>query len=295
MKKLRTFAVSMIIAAIGLLIYCAGFYIKSYEQNLAVRQEYAELSKMAGVKNRAGAGLLADGKKTDEDSSTKNSEKKRRKKQRRSSESKNKNCTDEIRESFGISWENLRKINSQTVAWITVPGADISYPVVQAADDEYYLKHNFRGEEDLFGCIFLEHDIKKNFTDSHSILYGHNIEGNMMFANLNRYEQPEFLKKCPEIEITTPKRKFLYKIFSVEQASSQSPAFEYGYKLSSPAYRRQLSILKNNSMYDTGVEPDERERMVTLITCNSRLDKEIRMAVHGICHECYGIEKAEPK
>ena len=105
--------------------------------------------------------------------------------------------------------------------------------LVQAADDEYYLKHNFRGEEDLFGCIFLEHDIKKNFTDSHSILYGHNIEGNMMFANLNRYEQPEFLKKCPEIEIITPKRKFLYKIFSVEQASSQSPAFEYGYKLSS--------------------------------------------------------------
>ena len=36
---------------------------------------------MAGVKNREGAGLLADGKKTDEDSSTKNSEKKRRKKQ----------------------------------------------------------------------------------------------------------------------------------------------------------------------------------------------------------------------
>lgn len=80
MKKLRTFAVSMIIAAIGLLIYCAGFYIKSYEQNLAARQEYAELSQMAGVKNREGAGLLADGKKTDEDSSTKNSEKKRRKK-----------------------------------------------------------------------------------------------------------------------------------------------------------------------------------------------------------------------
>lgn len=63
MKKLRTFAVSMIIAAIGLLIYCAGFYIKSYEQNLAARQEYAELSQMAGVKNREGAGLLADGKK----------------------------------------------------------------------------------------------------------------------------------------------------------------------------------------------------------------------------------------
>ena len=285
MKKLRTFAVSMIIAAIGLLIYCAGFYIKSYEQNLAARQEYAELSQMAGVKNREGAGLLADGKKTDEDSSTKNSEKKRREKQRRSSESKNKNCTDEIRESFGISWENLRKINSEVAAWITIPGADISYPVVQGMDDEYYLKHNFKKEEDLFGCIFLEHNNKKNFMGSHSILYGHNIEGNMMFANLNRYEQPEFLEKCPEIEIKTPERKFLYKIFSIEQAGSQSAAFEYGYDLSSPAYKQQLATLKENSMYETGIEPDDSKSMVTLITCNSHLDKEIRMAVHGICCE----------
>ncbi|MFR5915298.1 MAG: hypothetical protein ACLUGJ_09645 [Blautia wexlerae] len=62
--------------------------------------------------------------------------------------------------------------------------------------------------------------------------------------NLNRYEQPEFLKKCPEIEITTPKRKFLYKIFSVEQASSQSPAFEYGYKLSSPAYKETIIYIE---------------------------------------------------
>ena len=114
----------------------------------------------------------------------------------------------------GFPGKILRKINSQTVAWITVPGADISYPVVQAADDEYYLKHNFRGEEDLFGCIFLEHDIKKNFTDSHSILYGHNIEGNMMFANLNRYEQPEFLKKMSlKLRSQHQKESFCTKFF----------------------------------------------------------------------------------
>ena len=107
----------------------------------------------------------------------------------------------------------------------------------------------------------------------------------MMFANLNRYEQPEFLKSCPDIEILTPERKFLYKIFSVEQASSQSAAYEYGYELSSSAYKQQLIKLKNNSMYDTGIEPKETEPIVTLITCNSRLDKEIRMAVHGSCYE----------
>lgn len=284
MKKLKTFAVSVIAASLGLLIYCGGFYIKSYEQNLVAKQGYEEIADIAAISDGEKIPKIErkDGSSSKEKSK---SEKKRNKKNQKDTDK-----ADKIRESFGISWENLRKINSQVAAWITIPGADISYPVVQGTDDEYYLRHNFKKEEDLFGCIFLEHNNKKDLTGSHSIIYGHNMEGNMMFANLNRYEQPEFLKLCPEIEILTPERKFLYRIFSVEQASSHSPAFEYGYELSSSAYKRQLSVLKNNSMYDTGVEPNETERMVTLITCNSHLDKEIRMAVHGICYE---IEKAE--
>ena len=284
MKKLRTFAVSMIVAALGLLIYCGGFFIRSYKQNLAAKQGYEEIADIAVTAEKENKRDLNRKTKDVQDMSDTQdkdaSEKKKRKKNRKYS-----NEADKIRESFGISWENLRKINSQVAAWITIPGVDISYPVVQGTDDEYYLNHNFRKAEDLFGCIFLEHNNKKDLTGSHSIIYGHNMEGNMMFANLNRYEQPEFLKSCPEIEILTPERKFLYKIFSVEQASSQSAAFEYGYELSSPAYKLQLTELKNNSMYDTGIEPEESAPVVTLVTCNSHLDKEIRMAVHGSCYE----------
>lgn len=284
MKKLRTFAVSMIVAALGLLIYCGGFFIRSYKQNLAAKQGYEEIADIAVTAEKENKKDLNRKTKDVQDMSDAQdkdaSEKKKRKKNRKYS-----NEADKIRESFGISWENLRKINSQVAAWITIPGADISYPVVQGTDDEYYLNHNFRKAEDLFGCIFLEHNNKKDLTGLHSIIYGHNMEGNMMFANLNRFEQPEFLKSCPEIEILTPERKFLYKIFSVEQASSQSAAFEYGYELSSPAYKLQLTELKNNSMYDTGIEPEESAPVVTLVTCNSHLDKEIRMAVHGSCYE----------
>ena len=284
MKKLRTFAVSMIVAALGLLIYCGGFYIRSYKQNLAAKHGYEEIANIAEISDGQKEKTL-NRKNNNEQGICDIEEKSRSQKKKNKQKRNNDNRADKIRESFGISWEKLRKINSQVVAWITIPGADISYPVVQGSDDEYYLKHNFKKEKDLFGCIFLEHNNKKDLTGSHSIIYGHNMEGNMMFANLNRYEQPEFLKLCPEIEILTPERKFLYKIFSVEQASSQSAAYEYGYELSSSAYKQQLIKLKNNSMYDTGIEPKETEPIVTLITCNSRLDKEIRMAVHGSCYE----------
>ena len=47
MKKLRTFAVSMIVAALGLLIYCGGFFIRSYKQNLAAKQGYEEIADIA--------------------------------------------------------------------------------------------------------------------------------------------------------------------------------------------------------------------------------------------------------
>ena len=75
----------------------------------------------------------------------------------------------------------------------------------------------------------------------------------------------------------------VYDIFSVEQAGEGGAAFEYGYDLDSPSYQRQLAALKRNSMYETGIWPDAHKPMVTLITCNSRLDEEVRMAVHGIC------------
>lgn len=288
MKKLKLLAVSMIVAAAGLLLYCGSFYIRSYMENRAAKESYEALSYLARAsegeredisdqKNRETAHL----KKTELDHTQAYVD----------AAAENTDHTDTIRESFGISWENLRNINPDVVAWITIPGADISYPVAQGSDDEFYLKHNFEGKEDLFGCIFLGCVHNRNMTDTHSFLYGHNMEGNMMFANLNRYEQPEFLQQCPQIEITTPERKFFYKIFSVEQAAPRSAAFVYGYELSTSAYKQQLETLQENSMYETGVEPDASQPMVTLITCNSRLDRDIRMAVHATCYRSLEHEK----
>ena len=281
MRKLKTFAISMIIAAIGLLVYCGGFYIKSYEQNLQARQSYEEIARMAGYQDKDKKPFQNE-KKTKQNCLTETNKNVRKKKKRKSSDNlKHSDRADEIRESFGISWENLGKINPRTVAWITVPGADISYPVVQGDDDEFYLKHNFQDEEDLFGCIFLGKANRKDFSDSHSFLYGHNMQGNMMFANLNRYEDPAYLEQCPEFEIITPEKKYTYRIFSVEQAQEGSTAFEYGYDLSGNAYREQLMLLKNHSLYDTGIMPRSDRQIVTLVTCNSRLDQTVRMAVHG--------------
>lgn len=276
MKKLRVFALSVILAAAGLLGYCGSFYIKSWEENRQAKEEYRILLETC-TDNTETANQKAEEKRKE------NTKEKTDQETDGSSERAVPNDQPKIKESFGISWEKLEQQNPDVVGWITVPGADISYPITQGEDDDYYLNHSFTGEKSPFGCIFLGCSHGSDFLDSHSFVYGHNIEGTMMFASLNRYESPEFYRKCPEFEIVTPERKFHYAVFSVEQAEEGGPSFACGYDLGSEDYRQQLQVLKENSLYETGVEVMEDRPTVTLITCNSTLDPTVRMAVHGIC------------
>lgn len=85
-------------------------------------------------------------------------------------------ATEEQSEVIPVKFEELQAVNPDVYAWITVPGTDIDYPILQhASDNSYYLMHNIDGSYGYPGCIYTENMNSKDFTDNNTVIYGHNI------------------------------------------------------------------------------------------------------------------------
>ena len=74
-----------------------------------------------------------------------------------------------------VDFAGLKKVNPDVIAWIQIPALDISYPVVRGKDNDYYLHHMFDGQENKNGSIFVDYHNQPDFSDSNTIVYGHNV------------------------------------------------------------------------------------------------------------------------
>ena len=59
-----------------------------------------------------------------------------------------------------IDFDALKKINPDVVSWITIPGTNIDYPLLQGKDNNQYLHKDMEGRDSAAGAIFLDHGDK---------------------------------------------------------------------------------------------------------------------------------------
>jgi len=177
-----------------------------------------------------------------------------------------------------IDMEALREINPELVGWIEIPDSDISYPVVHTTDNSYYLTHTFRGKENNSGAIFVETGNQPDFSDLHTIIYGYSMSNGSMFAGLKEYEKKAYWEEHPYVYLDLDDGAHCYEIFSCYEASTTDASYTIGYR-TNDVYISFLETLTLSSLYETDVEVDENDSVITLSTCTSS-DKD-RFVVHA--------------
>ena len=73
-----------------------------------------------------------------------------------------------------VDFDALKEKNEEIIAWIYIPDTNINYPVVQGEDNRKYLNVMPDGTPHFSGSIFMDYRCEADFSDPHTILYGHN-------------------------------------------------------------------------------------------------------------------------
>lgn len=179
-----------------------------------------------------------------------------------------------------IDLEALKAENEDVIGWIEIPDTEISYPLMQGDDDVYYLHHTFSGKKNSSASIFVEYLNKPDFSEPHTIVYGHNMKNGSMFGGLKEYRNASYLVDHPMIYIDLEDGTHAYEIFSCYETDADSDTYTIGFSAESdPRYERFLKIIKDRSLYDTGIEVSKENRVITLSTCTKSGVK--RFVVHG--------------
>lgn len=180
-------------------------------------------------------------------------------------------ATEEQSEVIPVKFEELQAVNPDIYAWITVPGTVIDYPILQhASDNTYYLMHNIDGSYGYPGCIYTENLNSKDFTDNNTVIYGHNMKNGSMFAQLHKFEDPDFFNENREVLIYLPDEVLHYTIFAAHIYDDRH--LLYSFDFTDPeVYQKYLdSIFSTRDMsanIDKDITVTTDDQIITLVTC----------------------------
>ena len=124
----------------------------------------------------------------------------------------NENTTQIIKTERMLKVDQLKQLNPDIIGWIEIENTDISYPVLQCSDNNYYMNHNYKKEKSKNGAIFLDKDYNWDLPSSNLLIYGHNMKNNTMFQHLLKYTDKAFFDEHPIIKFTTVNEDTNYEI-----------------------------------------------------------------------------------
>lgn len=170
-----------------------------------------------------------------------------------------------------VDFASLHERNPEIYGWIKVDGTEVDYPVLQSeTNDNFYIDHDVDKNYAFAGSIYSQMCNRRDFTDRVTVLYGHNMANNSMFASLHSFEDPEFFKKHKNMTIYIDGARLDYEVVSayIYDDSHIMNSFNFSNdKVYSDFLDSVLNPRSLSSNVRAGATLDTDDKIVILSTC----------------------------
>ena len=168
-----------------------------------------------------------------------------------------------------VDFTALKESNRDFVGWFYWGLFDLSYPVVQGADNDAYIHTSFTGDYAKSGTLFLDSGNQPDFTSRHSIIYGHDMKDRSMFGKLKLLLQDTDVEDDPYFYIFTESEVRKYRVFAYSVISPEDAL--YSAVNSDGEYDSHIQRAQQLSDYQPPEEVTERledrPELLSLSTC----------------------------
>ena len=165
-----------------------------------------------------------------------------------------------------VDFEVLQAENADIVGWLYCPDTEINYPVVQSRDNDYYLRRLLDGTWNVAGTLFMDYRNADDYSDWHTVIYGHNMKNDSMFGTLPEYRSQEYYEQHPAWYLLTPTQN--YKIELCAGYVTPSDSDVYNLENSKEERDRILETALEQSCFNANVSVSDEDKLIALSTCS---------------------------
>jgi len=190
-----------------------------------------------------------------------------------------------LTEKAGVTSEDAK-------AWLEIPGTEVSYPVMQHADDAaYYLNHDALGKESVGGALYTEAVYNAaDFSDPVIVIYGNRMSDGTMFGSLQQIYSGSF-DEYRRILLQLPGETREYTVFAAVPYSGRHILYYNNFQ-SQRAYRnffddvfgtRKLGMHLDENLrpnpgdhvliLSTGMKGDDSQRYLVMAVLNQAVNQ----------------------
>ncbi len=211
---------------------------------------------------------------TDEDNTTNNNN------ANNTNNSTNSNKTNS-KYNFDKVFSKLKKINNETVGFLTVKGSEINYPVVQHNDNSYYLTRDFYKRKSSMGWLYMDYRSDSVNFSSNNIIYGHSMLNGTMFGTLRSVLTSSFRKNSENMIISydTPNGEYKFKIFAGYRVNYTTDYLKTDFE-NKKEFDSFVKLIRGRSTFKTNDKIEYGDKILTLSTCAGNGEK--RLVVHAV-------------